>query len=138
MRFAFVLIVLVALGGVLFATQPTNLEDIEFAIPFIDTTIIGIKLWTVLGAWVLGLFMGYLAAVPGAFSAKRRVKKLEKEMGVVQAQAGEVAADSRVAAATARTPAARAASGEAANEAAEMQRLADEVARRTADVTRDA
>ncbi|OZC02200.1 hypothetical protein [Rubricoccus marinus] len=138
MRFAFVLIVLVALGGVLFATQPTNLEDIEFAIPFVSTTIIGIKLWTVLGAWVLGLFMGYLAAVPGAFSAKRRAKKLEKQMTAVQAQAGETAADARATAATARTPAARAMANETAEDASETQRLADEVARRTASISRDA
>ena len=104
MRFAIVLIVLVALGGVLFATQPTNLEEIRFAVPFINTSIVGIKLWTVLGAWILGLLLGYLAAVPGAFSAKRRAKKLEKQVQAVQAQAGETAADARATAASAATP----------------------------------
>ena len=145
MRFAIVLIVLVALGSVLFATQPTNLEEIEFVVPFINTSIIGYKLWTVLGAWVLGLLLGYLAAVPGAFSAKRRARKLEKQVAAVQSQAGavaskasETASDARGAAASAVTPAGRALSAEAAEDATETQRLADEVARRTANIQRDA
>ena len=145
MRFAIILIVLVSLGAVLFATQPTNLEEIEFVIPFVNTSIIGYKLWTVLGAWVLGLLLGYLAAVPGAFSAKRRAKKLERQVAEVQSQAGAVAAkasetraDARGAAATATTPSNQAMSAEAAEDAAETQRLADQVARMTSGIKRDA
>ena len=131
MRFALVLIVLVALGGILFATQPINLEEIEFAIPFIGTSIIGIKLWTVLGAWILGLALGYLAAVPGAFSAKRRAKKAEKQLAAVGAKAGEVAGDAATAADLATSAPAKAAATEAATDAAEIQRLADQVAKST-------
>lgn len=138
MRFAFILIVLVGLGGILFATQPTNLEDIEFIVPFVGTKIIGYKLWTVLGAWVLGLFLGYLAAVPGAFSAKRRAAKLEKQVAAVGAKAGETASGARATAASAVTPTTRAKAQETAEDASETQRLADEVARRTAGIQRDA
>lgn len=145
MRFAIILIVLVGLGGILFATQPTNVEQIEFIVPFVGTKILGYKLWTVLGAWVLGLALGYLAAVPGAFSAKRRAAKLEKQVAAVGtkatavgAKAGEVAADARAAAASAVSPTSRAKANEAAEDASETQRLADEVARRTATIKRDA
>ena len=131
MRFALVLIVLVALGGVLFATQPSNLEEIELAIPFIGTSIIGVKLWTVLGAWVLGLFPGYLAAVPGAFSAKRRAKKAEKQLAAVGVKAGEVTGEASAAVDLATTAPARAAATDAANDAAEIQRLADQVSKST-------
>ena len=137
MRFALVLAVLVGLVGILFATQPLNLERIEFAVPFVDATFWAYKLWAVLGAWGLGLLLGYLAAVPGTFSAKRRAKKLEQQVGAVSAKAGETAAEARVAAATAATPRARAAAAEATEDALETQRLADEVARRTAQATRD-
>lgn len=131
MRFALILIVLVALGGILFATQPSNLEEIRFAIPFIGTSIVGIKLWTVLGAWVLGLFLGYLAAVPGAFSAKRRAKKVEKQLAAVQAKAGEATDQATAASYHATTPAGKAAANEAAADAAEVQRLADQVSKST-------
>ncbi|MEM6326738.1 MAG: hypothetical protein AAF791_06415 [Bacteroidota bacterium] len=131
MRFAFVLIVLVALGGILFATQPTNTEEIRFVVPFINTTIVGYKLWTVLGAWVLGLVLGYLAAVPGSFSAKRRAKKVEKQLAAVQAKAGETVGEARAAADLATVPAAKEAATEAADDAAEIERLASQVARST-------
>gem|GEM_PF-6513452 len=131
MRFALILIVLVTIGGILFATQPANLDEIRFSIPFIGTDIVGVKLWTVLGAWVLGLAMGYLAAVPGAFSAKRRAKKVEKQLAAVQAKAGETAGEATAAADLARTPAAKSAAADAATDATEIQRLADQVARST-------
>ena len=137
MRFAILLIVLVGLGGVLLATQPTNLDEIRFALPFVGTTIVGNKLVTVLGAWALGLVLGYLAAVPGAFSAKRRAKKVERQLEAVQAKAGETASEATAAAMSARTPAARNAAVEAATDAAETQRLADEVARRTSDISKN-
>jgi hypothetical protein len=131
MRFALILIVVVALGGVLFATQPTNLEEIEFAIPFIGTSIIGVKLWTVLGAWVLGLFLGYLAAVPGAFTAKRRAKKAEKQLAAVGAKAADVTGQASAAADLATNPSAKAAATDAAADGAEIQRLAEQVAKST-------
>ncbi|MEM1054134.1 MAG: hypothetical protein AAGI52_01305 [Bacteroidota bacterium] len=126
MRFALILIVIVALGGILFATQPTNLEEIEFAVPFIGTSIFGIKLWTVLGAWILGLALGYLAAVPGAFSAKRRAKKAEKQLAAVGGKTTEAAP-----APTTTAPPASAAASDAATDSAEIQRLADQVAKST-------
>ena len=139
MRFALLLIVVVSIGGILFATQPSNLEAVEFAIPFTESVIVGYKLWTVLGAFALGLLLGYLAALPGAFGASRRAKKAEKQLakigGAVADKADDITAEARAAAATAVSPTAREHASDAAADAAEMQRLADEVARRTTDVT---
>ncbi|MEL6615195.1 MAG: hypothetical protein AAFQ43_05630 [Bacteroidota bacterium] len=138
MRIIFALIVLVGLGAILFATIPENRAfDLEFVVPFIDTTLTGSRLWTVLGAWLLGLVMGYLAAFPGTFSAKRRAKKLEKQVAAVGEKAGQTAADAQATVAAA-SPAAPTKGAASAEDAAETQRLADEVARRTATIKRDA
>lgn len=136
MRIALVLIVLVAIGGLLFATQTENLAPVIFAVPFVNMTIKGTLLWTVLGAWVLGLVLGYLAALPGRFGASRRAKKAEKQlqkMGAVQEKAVEAAETAGLAARAASTPVARGLAAEAADDAAATARLADEVARRTTD-----
>ena len=131
MRFALVLIVLVAIGGVLFATQPSNLDEVRFAIPFTTSEIVGNKLATVLGGFGLGLLLGYLAALPGRFGASRRAKKAEKQLASLGTPAPAPGAPP-----VAPPPAAASSPGPDLGDASDTQRLADEVARRTSEATR--
>ena len=129
MRFALVLLFVVAVLGVLLATQPANLEnEVRLALPFIGADWTGPVLWMVGGWFGSGLLLGYFAALPGRIGAARRARKIEKELSHVE---------------TKRTSAVRhlneaaPAPPRSTTEADEMQRLADEVARRTESVHRE-
>ncbi|HLT46183.1 MAG TPA: lipopolysaccharide assembly protein LapA domain-containing protein [Rubricoccaceae bacterium] len=144
MRLALIILLLLALAGVLFATQPLNMDDVAFAIPFTGDPglqFTGPRLIVVAATFLIGFALGYFATLPGRIGAARRARRAEKRLGEVEATRGAAAsaearaAEARREAAVAREEAAEArASG---YDAAETQRLADEVARRTADVQRN-
>jgi hypothetical protein len=142
MRLALLLLLLLALGGILLATQDLNMQPVEFAIPFTDLVFTGPRLIVVATTFLVGFALGYLATLPGRLGASRRARRAEKRLDEVEATRGAAAtAEARAAEARAEATHARreAASARAAShDAAETQRLADEVARRTADVQRDA
>ena len=141
MRVALILLLVLALGAALMATQSLNMEPVEFAIPYVDLVFTGPRLIVVATAFLLGFALGYLATLPGRLGAARRARRAEKRLSEVDAARGAAAS------AEARAAEARAEASEARREAraahtsdldaAETQRLADEVARRTADVKRD-
>jgi hypothetical protein len=145
MRFALIMLLLLALAGVLLATQPLNMTAVEFALPFTGDPGLqfsGPRLVVVATTFLVGFLLGYFATLPGRVGASRRARRAEKRLGEVEAARGATAtAEARAAEARAEASAARrdaAAARGASYDAAETQRLADEVARRTADVQRDA
>lgn len=129
MRLALVVLFLVAVLGILLATQPANLEtEVRLALPFIQADWTGPLLWMVAGWFGVGFGLGYLVALPGRLGASMRARKVEKELTKTS-----VEREKAVGHLNAPTPAAAA---RATTEADEMQRLADEVARRTESATR--
>ncbi|MDX1420929.1 MAG: hypothetical protein R3181_13270 [Rubricoccaceae bacterium] len=156
MRFALVLLLLLALAAALFATQDLNMEPVRFAIPYTDLFFTGPRLVVVGTTFLLGFALGYLATLPGRIGAARRARRAEKRLEKVDTARGAAisaeaqAAEARAEAAAAHRDAeaahhdaeaahheAEAARDAADLDAAETQRLADEVARRTAGVQRD-
>lgn len=126
MRFALVLLFVVAVLGVLLATQPANLEnEARLALPFIGADWTGPVLWMVGGWFGAGLLLGYFAALPGRIGASRRARKVEKRLAETDTTDTVVVKEPTPRRDTNPT------------EADEMQRLADEVARRTETVQRE-
>ena len=131
MRLLLISLFLIAVLGVLLATQPANLEnEVELALPFVEANWTGSVLWMIAGWFGAGLGLGYLIGLPGRISAANRARKVEKELKVTSTER-EKAVGHLNEVAPART-----ASRTAPTEADEMQRLADEVARRTETVQR--
>lgn len=141
MRFTFLLLLVVLLGGALFATQDANMEPVGLAIPYTDLQLTGPLLIVVIGTLFAGYALGYLAALPGRFGAARRARRAEKRLGEAETARGATAnAEARAAEARAEAAGAQrdaAAARASSYDAAETQRLADEVARRTAGTQRD-
>ena len=130
MRFAFVLLLLLAVLGILLATQDANLtNEVRIALPFTDADWTGPVLWMIGGWFGAGLLLGYLVALPGRVSASMRARKVEKQLGQTSAEKASAVHHLNEAA-----PPRPATAGP--TEADEMQRLADEVARRTETVQR--
>ena len=130
MRLALISLFLLAVLGVLLATQPANLEnEVRLALPFVQADWTGSVLWMIAGWFGAGLGLGYLIGLPGRIGAARRARKVEKELAVTSTEREKAVTHLNEAA-----PAGR----RGPTEADEMQRLADEVARRTETVQRDA
>lgn len=126
MRLALVLLFVIAVLGILLATQPANLEnEVRIALPFLGADWTGPVLWMVGGWFAAGLLLGYVIALPGRIGAARRARRVEKRLTETGA-ADPVVVEKPV---TRRDP--------SPTEADEMQRLADEVARRTESVQRE-
>ncbi len=129
MRFAVLVLLLVAVLGVLLATQPANLEnEVRLALPFIGSDWTGPVLWMIAGWFGAGLVLGYVAALPGRIGASRRARKIERELEKTDADRTKAIGHLNEAAPVAPRN---------TTEADEMQRLADEVARRTETVQRE-
>ncbi len=76
MRFALILALVIAVVAVVFALQ--NPAEIPVRLgPYIVTGSTAIILLTTLG---IGVIVGMLAAAPGGWAARRRARKLEKEL----------------------------------------------------------
>lgn len=141
MRLALLLLLLFALAGALLATQPQNLEDVAFVLPFTGDPglqFVAPRLIVVASTLLLGFALGYFVALPGRIGAAHRARKAEKRLGKVEATEADVrveAADARAEVAKERAEEAREAEHDARArlDAVETQRLADEVAQRTAD-----
>ena len=128
MRLAILSLFLLAVLGVLLATQPANLEnEVRLALPFVDADWTGSVLWMIAGWFGAGLGLGYLLGLPGRIRSARRASKVEKQLKVTSTER-----ESAVTHLNEAAPAPR----RGPTEADEMQRLADEVARRTEAVKR--
>ncbi len=131
MRLLLISLFLIVVLGVLLATQPANLENqVELALPFVQSNWTGPVLWMIAGWFGAGLGLGYLIGLPGRIAAANRARKVEKELNVTATERQKAVGHLNEAAP------ARPASRTAPTEADEMQRLADEVARRTETVQR--
>ncbi|MGB3542694.1 LapA family protein [Rubrivirga sp.] len=130
MRFAFLLLLILGVIGILLATQDANLtNEVRLALPFTDADWTGPVLWMIGGWFGAGLLLGYLVALPGRVGASMRARKIEKQLGTT-----EVKKDKAVSALNTSAPISASRTTPPATEADEMQRLADEVARRTESV----
>ncbi len=131
MRSALIILFVVAVLGVLLATQPANLDnEVRLALPFIGADWTGPVLWMIAGWFGAGLLLGYVAGLPGRIGASRRARKVERELATTETKRTKAVGhlnEARPAPPTTRNP----------TEADEMQRLADEVARRTESVQRE-
>ena len=126
MRTIFFLLLLVAIAGILLATQDANLDNwVALQLPFSDVDVSSPLLGWIGGSLGVGFVLGYLVGLPGRIGASRRARKVEKQLAQVEPATVRDAHAGRPAPAT-------------STEADEMQRLADEVARRTETVQRDA
>lgn len=126
MRLALFLLLVVAVLGILLATQDANLDTwVPLQLPFSDVDVSSPILGWIGGSLGVGFLLGYLVALPGRIGAARRARKVEKQLAQTEPTAV------RPAPASPAVPA-------SSTEADEMQRLADEVARRTETVKRDA
>lgn len=124
MRLALFFLLLIAVLGILLATQDANLDNwVTLQLPFADLNVSSPLLGWIGGSLGVGFLLGYLVALPGRIGASRRARKVEKQLAAADAPTPT------------RTPTATASTS---TEADEMQRLADEVARRTETVQRDA
>ena len=129
MRLALISLFLLAVLGVLLATQPENLtNEVRLALPFVQADWTGSVLWMIAGWFGAGLGLGYLIGLPGRIAAARRARHVEKQLTVTSAEREKAVTHLNEAAPPRR----------GTTEADEMQRLADEVARRTETVQRDA
>jgi uncharacterized membrane protein YciS (DUF1049 family) len=129
MRFALVLLLLLAVAAGMFALAGRATDPVEVdTLGRVTMVVGGYRLTTAFGvvlavATALGLVLGMLVMAPAQFAAGRRAKQAQKRLDEVEAARSEAAAARSMAAAE-RTP-------HAAGGASETQRLADEVARRT-------
>ena len=129
MRLALISLFLVAVLGVLLATQPANLQnEVRLALPFVQADWTGSVLWMIAGWFGAGLGLGYLIGLPGRIAAARRARQLDKQLSVTAVEREKAVSHLNEAAPT---------RPRGTTEADEMQRLADEVARRTETVQRN-
>ncbi|WP_412060162.1 hypothetical protein [Rubrivirga sp. IMCC45206] len=132
MRLALAVLFLVAVLGILLATQPANLEnEVRLALPFVEADWTGPVLWMVAGWFGVGFGLGYLVGLPGRLGASLRARKVEKELTKTSVERQKAVSHLNEPAPPA-PPTAR-----GTTEADEMQRLADEVARRTESATQN-
>jgi predicted lipid-binding transport protein (Tim44 family) len=137
MRLVLFLLLLLAVVGILLATQESNFVPVSLAIPFLGISLTGSLFWMLAGWFGIGLLVGYLGTLPGRIGAAARARRAEKQLASVETTTASTVSAAKAEAAAARADA-RVADAHAhtadihANDAAETQRLADEVARRTA------
>lgn len=131
MRLLLFVLLIVAVLGILLATQDANVDTwVPLQLPFVDATISSPILGWIGGSLGAGLVLGYLVALPGRIGAARRARLAKKELVQTEVKRKEAVGhlnESDPGRPRAATP----------TEADEMQRLADEVARRTETVQRD-
>jgi uncharacterized membrane protein YciS (DUF1049 family) len=126
MRFALVILLLLAVGAAMLALAARATDPIEIdALGRVALTLGGFRLTTAFGvlfmsAVAIGVLLGMLAMAPSQLAAGRRAKQAQKKLTQVEASRSE-AAEAR----------ARAAAEASSDSAAETARLADEVSRRT-------
>lgn len=131
MRLTLLVLLIVAVLGILLATQASNVDTwVPLQLPFVDTTLSSPILGWIGGALGVGFALGYLVALPGRIGAARRARLAQKELVQTETNRKEAVRHLNEAdpgpARPSTTP----------TEADEMQRLADEVARRTETVHR--
>jgi hypothetical protein len=126
MRFALVILLLLAVGAAMLAlaARATDPVDVD-ALGRVALTMGGFRLTTAFGVLIMsavaiGVLLGMVAMAPGQLAAGRRAKQAHKKLTEVEASRSE-AAEAR----------ARAAAEASSDSAAETARLADEVSRRT-------
>ena len=132
MRLALFLLLIIAIFGILLATQDANVDNwVALQLPFMDVNVTSPLLGWIGGSLGVGFLLGYLVALPGRIGAARKARKIEKELARTDADRSKAIGHLNEPAPTRPRTA-------APTEADEMQRLADEVARRTETTVRDA
>lgn len=132
MRLALFFLLVVAVLGILLATQDANVDAwVPLELPFVDFSVSSPLIGWIGGSLGVGFVLGYLVALPGRIGASRRAKRIERELNQTSAERSKAVGHLNEAAPIRPATA-------PPTEADEMQRLADEVARRTETVQRGA
>ncbi|MEM6289280.1 MAG: LapA family protein, partial [Bacteroidota bacterium] len=81
MRLALFFLLIIAVFGILLATQDANVDTwVALQLPFVDVNLTSPLLGWIGGSLGVGFVLGYLVALPGRIGAARKARKIEKQL----------------------------------------------------------